>query len=242
VTESRPVVAIEDLVVRYRTGFSLGPLALSLDGGVTCVVGVNGAGKSTLLRVLVGAQRASGGCLTFSQDGVVGYLSQDPQLPRFATCEALLTHVAWLHKVPRSSRNRAVASSLDMVGLADLKERRIGTLSGGQQRRLAIAQALVHRPSLVVLDEPTAGLDPLQRVEIRSLISRLAATTAFVVSTHLVEDVRGVATRVVVLADGRIVFDGTTTGLEGLARDEAPGDTVLERALSHILQSSAAHD
>lgn len=218
-----------------RNGFRLGPLTFDLRPGVTCLVGPNGAGKSTLFRLLVGLERPDSGVVRLGDDAVVGYLPQSPAMPARATPAQFLTHVAWLHRIPRSSQADAVAAALAAVDLSDLAQRRIETLSGGMVRRLGIAQALVHRPSLILLDEPTVGLDPAQRAGLRETIAALGVDTTVLVSTHLVEDVRSLADRVLVVRDGSFVFDGTVTDLEGRSEPGALGDTPLERALTTVI-------
>ena len=131
--------------------------------------------------------------------------------------------MAWLQGVPKRDRGDSVARALDMVDLADKRASRISSLSGGMQRRLGIAQAVVHDPQVVVLDEPTVGLDPLQRVAVREVLAGLGRQRVLVVSTHLVEDVRALAVRVFVMTSGRIAYDGTVSGLEDQADAAAPG-------------------
>jgi ABC-2 type transport system ATP-binding protein len=124
---------------------------------------------------------------------------------------------------------------LDLVNLTDRIDSRIRTLSGGMKRRLGIAQALIHQPSVVLLDEPTAGLDPAQRLDVRSALRGFPHETTTIIATHLVEDVRALADRVVVIATGRIAFDGSVGGLEAMQADDAPGDSPLERAVAAII-------
>jgi ABC-2 type transport system ATP-binding protein len=152
-----------------------------------------------------------------------------------ATCEQFLRYVAWLQRVPNRDREAAVRSALDAVGLTEQRGKTVRALSGGMARRLGIAQALVHRPGLLLLDEPTAGLDPRQRVALRETIAAVGRNRIVLVSTHLVEDVRGLADRVIVLDGGQVVFDGDTGELARRATPASPGDTELERGLSAVL-------
>lgn len=228
-------LGLMDVVVRYRSGFHLGPITLSLNPGVTCLVGPNGAGKSTLLALLGGVQRPSAGRVARSTGVRVGQLPQQNSIPGYARCSDYVEHAAWVHGLGRDRRAQAVARALASVGLEDRGASRVRALSGGMHRRLGIAQAIVHEPTVVLLDEPTAGLDPLQRAALREVLVKMSATAAVLVSTHLVEDVRGLADRVVVLADGQIVFDGSVPQLEAMDDDSAPGATPLERAFSRVL-------
>jgi ABC-2 type transport system ATP-binding protein len=218
--------------------FTLGPLDLVLGPGVTCLVGPNGAGKTTFFRLVAGLEVATAGSVARAGDdgaSVLGFLPQDPSLPPQATCEQFLYYVAWLQRIPRSDRGPAVARALASVGLSDSSSQAIRTLSGGMARRLGIAHALVHDPGLVLLDEPTSGLDPRQRVRLRETVRALASDRMVLVSTHLVEDVRGLADRVLVLNDGTIMFDGNVPALEALDTPDAPGDTPLERAITALM-------
>ena len=224
----------------YRSGFRVGPISLELGAGVTCLVGANGAGKSTLFRLLTGEQRPSVGRVALGEGARVGFLPQAPALPGHATVEEFLVHVAWLQGISKRARGESVARALAMVDLADKRATRISSLSGGMQRRLGIAQAVVHDPQVVVLDEPTVGLDPLQRVAVREVLAELGHERVVIVSTHLVEDVRALAARVLVMTSGRIAFDGTVSGLEDQADEDAPGDSDLERGLAALMGSVEA--
>lgn len=231
----------EEVTKSYGPRFTLGPISLGITAGVTCLVGANGAGKSTLFRLAAKVDRPTSGTIALhaakSRTGL-GYLPQDPQFPNGATCEEFLHYVAWLQLVPKASRATAVADALTQVGLQDRKSSRIKTLSGGMRRRLGIAHALVHDPVLILLDEPTAGLDPKQRIALRDTISDVSRDRIIIVSTHLVEDVRGLADRVIVINEGTVVFDGDIGALEKHAESDAPGDTDLERAIATLIGNS----
>ncbi|WP_281363057.1 ATP-binding cassette domain-containing protein [Changpingibacter yushuensis] len=195
----------------------------------------HGAGKSTLFRLISGELRRPADSVRFSRAAGLGVLPQSPAFPTNATCEQFISHVAWLHGVPRAERSAAVDAALDRVGLSERKSSTIKSLSGGMVRRLGIAQAIVHNPSVLLLDEPTVGLDPVQRLAIRSVLEDLGETHIVFVSTHLVEDVRALAQRVIVMSEGSMVFDGAVETLESLASDDMPGETALERSLAALM-------
>ncbi len=244
------VVALEDLTFQFGargwiptrghgdSSFVLGPLSLEFDSGVVCLVGPNGAGKSTLMNLIVGLLPATSGSVALDGGHGVGFVPQQYRLPLRASCREFLDYAAWTHRMPARSRPEAVEAALEAVGLSERADDRIARLSGGMVRRLGVAQAIVHRPGVVVLDEPSAGLDPLQRASLREVIPDLAEDRLVLVSTHLVEDVRGLHARVVVLNEGRAVFDGGVAELEALDDPDAPGDSALERAVSALMRSA----
>ncbi|MFI9297569.1 ATP-binding cassette domain-containing protein [Streptomyces gardneri] len=228
-----------DVTKDHGGSFRLGPVSLEITSGVTCLVGPNGAGKSTFFRLAAGLEKPTSGTLALEGGGPskasIGYLPQDPELPRGATCEEFLHYVAWVHKVPGAKRATAVSEALALTNLTDRRTAKARTLSGGMARRLGIAQALIHDPALILLDEPTVGLDPRQRIALRETVAKAALGRIVIVSTHLVEDIRGLADRVIVLSAGSVVFDGDVPALEEHAQPDAPGDTDLERAIATLM-------
>ncbi len=219
-----------------RGAFKLGPITTTFCPGASFIVGSNGAGKTTLFEVLLGLDTSATGLIERTPETLaLGYLPQDPELPGRATCDQFLDYVCWLHKINRSERAAAIAKALTSVNLQSKHNSKISDLSGGMQRRLGIAQAIIHSPGVLLLDEPSAGLDPAQRIAFRGLIGDLATQRIVIVSTHLMDDVRSAADRILVLKDGSLAFDGTTRKILDLATDDAPGDTMLEKALSNLL-------
>ena len=223
-------VRITGLGKRYGTTTALEQLDLEIGPGVTGLLGPNGAGKTTLLRCLATALAPDTGRIeAFGLDPAVagqrtelrrrlGYLPQDPGLYPNFTASALLDYVAVLKELTDAPRRRAeVRRVLAEVGLADRARVKVRKLSGGMRQRLGLAQALLGDPALLVLDEPTVGLDPEQRMLFRALISRLGETRTVLLSTHQTEDVGALCERVVVLRQGREVFDGTPRALAALA-------------------------
>lgn len=234
------MISLDAATVRYPA-FQLGPIDLDLGSGVTCLVGANGAGKSTMFRILSGVEQPTDGQVLRSDDSRVGYLPQDLELPAGSTARQFLVFVGWLHGMRADAAVTAADDVLARVGLADRGRQRIGAMSGGMQRRLGVAHALVHGPDLVLLDEPTVGLDPLQRGDLRDTIAHVARDRGVIVSTHLTEDVRVLADRVVVLSGGAVAFDGSVTDLEALGDDgvttTGEGATRLDRAVATLLRS-----
>jgi ABC-2 type transport system ATP-binding protein len=223
-------VELEDVTKRYGSLRALDRVTLDLGPGITGLLGPNGAGKTTLTRILATLMSPTHGRVRL--DGLdpgdprqrleirrrLGYLPQDLGLyPRFTTFE-FVDYIAVLKELKhRGERHRKVRAAIASVGLEDLAKRKIKTLSGGMARRVGIAQALVADPELLLLDEPTAGLDPEQRARFRELVAGLGDHRQVLLSTHLVEDVAAICTTVVVLWNGRVLFSGAPAELRSRA-------------------------
>ncbi|WP_033320544.1 ABC transporter ATP-binding protein [Streptomyces yerevanensis] len=222
-------------------------LDLSLGTGVHGLLGPNGAGKTTLIRSLATVLRPAGGTLELlgtSLGGatdlrelrrLIGYLPQDFGYYKRFTVREFVEYMAWLKEVPRRDIPAAVQRAVERVGLADRADDRMRTLSGGMVRRAGIAQAIVNDPRILLLDEPTVGLDPAQRLRFRELLHELGIDTCVVVSTHLVEDVAAACTEVVLLAEGKLVFEGTPNELAAAGGPKDVGDSPIERGYSALL-------
>ena len=230
-------IDIEQLSKRYRGGhYALRDVDLTIGSGMFGLLGPNGAGKTTLIRILVtllaptsGRVSIDGLDLRRDRDRIrrmVGYLPQEfSQFPKLATWE-FLDYCAALGGLKRkSSRRERVDELLHDVGLFDARDRQASKLSGGMKRRLGIAQTLVNNPSIMVVDEPTVGLDPRERIRFRNLLARLAEGRVVLFSTHVVEDVEVACDRVIVFARGSMVFDGLPADLA----DEAQGRVWVAR-------------
>ncbi|MFD8975955.1 ABC transporter ATP-binding protein [Streptomyces sp. NPDC059593] len=246
-------VAVTGLTVRHRRTVALDALDLSLSPGVHGLLGPNGAGKTSLIRVLATVAAPSSGRVELLGGDVaghrertairrrLGYLPQEfGYYPGF-TVREFVAYVAWLKEVPADRAAAAVERAVARVGLADRIDDRIKTLSGGMVRRAGIAQAIVNEPELLLLDEPTAGLDPEQRVDFRELLRELGTEATVVVSTHLVEDVAAACTDVALIEAGRLAFRGTTAELAALGGEStAPGDSTtnaIERGYTAALRA-----
>ena len=215
----------------YGRTHALDGVDLSFDRGVTGLLGPNGAGKTTLLRIVATSIAADAGDVrllgrdphgshaevTAIRRGL-GYLPQELGYPSDMTTFGFVEYVAVLKEWnDRDRRHREVRRVLDLVGLGDLATKRVAKLSGGQRRRVGLAQALLGDPRILVLDEPTTGLDPTQRADLRRTLSVVGGQCAVLLSTHQTEDVAALCERVVVLADGTVRFDGAVTELVATA-------------------------
>ncbi|WP_037857187.1 ABC transporter ATP-binding protein [Streptomyces sp. NRRL S-340] len=223
-------VSASGLTLRYGGTAVLDDVSLRLEEGITGLLGPNGAGKTTLLRVLATAAPADRGAFTVlghdpgTTDGrlavrrLLGYLPQNPGFHPDFTAFAFVDYVAILKELTdRGARHQEVRRVLEEAGLGDVRGRRIKKLSGGMRQRVALAAALVGGPRFLVLDEPTVGLDPEQRMRFRDLVTRTAEGRTVLLSTHQTEDVGMLCNRVIVMAGGRIRFEGTPAELTARA-------------------------
>lgn len=234
--------AVDRVSHRFGSTLALDEVELRIQPGVLGLLGPNGAGKTTLMRVLAtvlpideGQAFVGGLDISDAQQAVevrrrLGYLPQVVGYYSAFTAAEFVEYVAWLKAMSPSEASEAVPWALEHVGMTDRAKVKMRKLSGGMRRRVGIAQAIVNRPSLLLLDEPTAGLDPEQRVIFRRLLRSLGESSAVVVSTHLVEDVAAACTRVAVMKEGKVCFEGTPQNLVDLGADAAvDGDTPVER-------------
>jgi ABC-2 type transport system ATP-binding protein len=220
-------ISAQGLTRRFGAHVAVNDLALELKRGeVLGLLGPNGAGKTTTMQMLTGNLAPSAGTvricgIDLQDDPVaakarVGYLPEVPPLYRELTVNEYLTLAAKLHRVPRAKRAEAVGAARQRCGLSDVGGKLIGALSKGYQQRVGIAQAIVHAPDVVILDEPTVGLDPNQIREIRSLIRELGGAHSVILSTHILPEVEAVCDRVQILHHGRIVYNDTIAALKGV--------------------------
>jgi ABC-2 type transport system ATP-binding protein len=248
---------VENVVVRFGQLTALESVSLSLKAGVTALLGENGAGKTTLLRVFATLLEPAAGTLLVDDRPLssrrdvahyrarIGYMPQVVPTLRHLTVRQFLEYFAYLKGIDRASAVRETTSCLRQVGLADKADERTTALSGGMQRRMGLAVALLGDPQILLLDEPTAGLDPVQRVEMRELVQACSRSRPVLLSTHLSEDVRTLAERTVVLHSGRVIFDGSLTdltdadaGRAGTA--EQPTANEVEAAFIALVRSGGA--
>jgi ABC-type multidrug transport system ATPase subunit len=225
-------------------------VSLELGSGVFGLLGPNGAGKTSLLRTLATVLPPSSGEIRlFDRDPRspaarreirrrLGYLPQNlGYYPSFTVVE-FIEYFALLKEMPSAAVPKAVAVAVERVDLGAKAKAKLRTLSGGMLRRVGIAQAIVNDPDLLLLDEPTAGLDPEQRVAFRALLREFGQRATVIVSTHLVEDVAAACTEVTLMDSGRIVFHGTPDELIARGQGHGVGDAPLERGYSAVLAAA----
>ncbi len=242
-------VQVQDVTQTFGRTQALKGVDLEIGRGVFGLLGPNGAGKTTLLRTLATALAPGGGSVRLLGYDVrdhaqrrelrrrLGYLPQAlGYYPNFTVAE-FVEYFALLKEMPHDTVRLAVARAIERVELGDRARAKLKTLSGGMLRRVGIAQAIVNEPELLLLDEPTAGLDPEQRVTFRRLLREVGTRGTVIVSTHLVEDVGAACGQVALMQGGRIVFQGTPGQLmdRGDDTDDVAGDSLLERGYSAVL-------
>jgi ABC-2 type transport system ATP-binding protein len=244
-------VEIVDLTRRFGRTQAVAGVSLQAGPGVFGLLGPNGAGKTSLLRMLATVIQPSSGTLRLlgRDPGSygprreirrrLGYLPQNlGYYPGFTVAE-FVEYFALLKDMPPGRVPTAVAAAIERTGLGDKARAKLRTLSGGMLRRAGIAQAIVNEPDLLLLDEPTAGLDPQQRVAFRSMLRDLGQRATVIVSTHLVEDVGAACTKVALMSQGKILFYGTPAELtERADGTDAAGDAPLERGYSAVLAAA----
>lgn len=215
---------IDRVTKQYKNKIAVDRVSKSLQCGIYGLLGENGAGKTTLMRMICSILEPSGGELRLDgreilQMGeeyreLLGYLPQDfGYYPNF-TAQEFLLYIASLKGLSRAYAKKRSRQLLIEVGLENEAKHRIKTFSGGMRQRLGIAQALLNEPKILVLDEPTAGLDPKERVRFRKLIADLGKDRIVILSTHVVSDVEAIADQILVMKQGQIVADGTVEKLE----------------------------
>jgi ABC-2 type transport system ATP-binding protein len=227
------MISISDLTKTYSGKVqALRGIDLEIGSGMFGLVGPNGAGKTTLMRVLAGLVRPTSGTVRvlgndvttphgkLATKAVLGYLPQELGLYPNLTAREFLDYIAILKGVTdRSVRRQQVTDTLQQVRLSDEADRQLKTYSGGMKRRVGIAQALLGDPQLLIVDEPTAGLDPEERVRLRNLLSDMAARRTVILSTHIVEDISQSCNDLAVIAHGKVLFRGTPRDLIARARE-----------------------
>jgi ABC-2 type transport system ATP-binding protein len=245
-------VEIKGLTRQFRRRQAIAGVDVEIGPGVFGLLGPNGAGKTTLLRTLATVLPPSSGTIRLlGRDPVdhrqrreirhrLGYLPQSlGYYPNFTVFE-FVEYFALLKEIPPTRASQATARAIERVRLAERARSKLRTLSGGMLRRVGIAQALVNDPELLLLDEPTAGLDPEQRVEFRALLREIGKQATVVVSTHLVEDVGTACDQVALMLEGRIVFRGTPDELTSRGDGHTVGDAPLERGYAAVVAAARA--
>ena len=216
-------LSVDRITKQYKNKIAVDRISFELTEGVTGLLGANGAGKTTLMRMMSGILTPTSG--EISADGIpvqaesyralLGYLPQDfGYYPEF-TAREFLEYFSALKGIEKKRAREKTKELLELVGLSDVAGKKIKTFSGGMKQRVGIAQALLNDPKILILDEPTAGLDPKERVRFRTLIEELGKNSIVLLSTHIVSDIEHIADRIIMMKDGALVWQGRQSDVEG---------------------------
>jgi len=218
------MIEVKELVKTYNQRTAVNRVTFSVKKGeILGFLGPNGAGKSTTMKILSGFIPASSGVAEVNGFDVaknpieakasIGYLPETPPVYTGMEVEAYLTFAARLHQVPKSRAKAAVNDAMEKCGITEVRHRLIGNLSKGYRQRVGLAQAIAHNPPVLILDEPTVGLDPRQIIDIRNLIKSLGGEHTVILSTHILPEVQATCSRVVVIDRGQVVAEDTLSGI-----------------------------
>ena len=216
-------LVIDRVSKQYKNKIAVDRVSVTLEQGVVGLLGANGAGKTTLIRMICGILEPSSGTVSFNgvnagreeYRAMLGYLPQDfGYYPEF-TARDFLLYFAALKGIQKRQARQRTDELLELVTVQDVAKKKIKTFSGGMKQRLGIAQALLNHPKLLVMDEPTAGLDPKERVKFRNILDTLGEESLVLLSTHIVSDVEHIADEVLMMKDGQLIFKGPWTQEKG---------------------------
>lgn len=218
---------IDRVSKQYKNNIAVDRISVKLHKGVYGLLGANGAGKTTLMRMICGILKPTSGTISFDDmdvseedyRSVLGYLPQDfGYYPEFSGMDFLL-YMSALKGMGKAEAKRRTNELLQLVSLQDVAKKKIKTYSGGMKQRLGIAQALLGQPQLLVLDEPTAGLDPKERVRFRNLIEDLGKESIVLLSTHIVSDIEQIADMVLIMKGGQLIYQDKWNDSKGNLED-----------------------
>ena len=216
-------IRVDRVTKQYKNKIAVDRVSFELKEGVTGLLGANGAGKTTLMRMMSGILEPTGG--EIDADGIqvtaeqyramLGYLPQDfGYYPEF-TARKFMMYMSALKGLSKSHARRKTEELLELVGLEAVADKKIGTFSGGMKQRVGIAQTLINNPKILILDEPTAGLDPGERARFRSMIADIGKDNIVLFSTHIVSDLEHIAGNVLIMKEGSLVYDGSWDNQNG---------------------------
>ncbi len=233
---------IDRVTKNYGSKIACDRLSITLEKGVYGLLGANGAGKTTLMRMMCGILQPTSGTISYDSIDVsreeyrdiLGYLPQDfGYYPEF-TARDFMMYIAALKGIPKSKAKAKTAELLETVSLKNEEKKKIKTFSGGMKQRLGIAQALLNDPKILVLDEPTAGLDPKERIKFRNIISRMGADRIILLSTHIVSDIEHIANTILVMKNGQLIHEGSLEDIISVIRGKVWECTVDSRTADEL--------
>ena len=238
---------IECASKRYGKQYALKDFSVTFTNGVYGLLGPNGAGKTTLINGILGIMPLDGGKIYLEGTDVkklgnayyrkIGYLPQYPQFYKNYSCKEFLTYICVLKGMKKRQIKGRVQELLELVNLKEAAGKKVGALSGGMRQRLGIAQALANDPEILILDEPTAGLDPKERIRLRNMISKLSKDRIVLLATHIVSDVEYVAKEVVIMNQGKLADKGDCGSLTEAVRNQVWQMEVAEEEIDRLLEN-----
>ncbi len=238
------LIKIKNISKSYGKKTALKNVNLTFESGIYGLLGPNGAGKTTLINIMVTALSPTDGVVLYRGKNIqdknskylesLGFLPQNPKFYKNYTAEEFLRYMAALKNVNKNLDKR-IDSLLRLVNLYEEKNNKIGTFSGGMIQRIGIAQALLNNPRILILDEPTAGLDPKERIRFRNLIAKVSKNRCVILATHIVPDVEYIANKVILLKDGTVYKNDTPINLMNEISDKVWSVTVNQGELENLL-------
>lgn len=239
-------IEIKNVTKRYGKQYALKGFSVTLEDGVYGLLGPNGAGKTTLINIILGILPADTGAIFLDGTNVnamkrsyfdlVGYLPQYPEFYKHYTCREFLDYMCVIKNINKKIAKERIDELLQMVNLKDAESKRIGAFSGGMRQRLGIAQAILNDPKILILDEPTAGLDPKERIRFRNIISKLSKNRIVILATHIVTDVEFIAKEVMIMNKGQLLQKGTLQQLTEPIMSKVWKMEVDEETSNHLLE------
>ena len=238
-------IKLKKLCKSYGNKQALKNVSLELTPGIYGLLGPNGAGKSTIMNIITGNLKQTSGDILFNDKDIrlvgksfrqgIGYCPQRQTLYPSFTAEQFLCYMSSLHGINKKRAKDRIDWALKIFSLYDVKDKKIKSLSGGMKQRLLLAQAVLHDPDILILDEPTAGLDPRQRIAVRNIIGEIALHKIVLISTHVVQDVEYIAKEIIFLSDGEIICQGTANELIDRINNQVWEIVTTEEALPEIM-------
>ena len=234
-------LSLDRLTKHYKSKIAVDCISTTMTPGIYGLLGANGAGKTTLMRMLCGILEPTSGDVLYNGHSIfemgsayrnlLGYLPQDFGCYPSYTAQEFLLYMSSLKGIPSHTAKKRTEELLETVGLSNVAAKRIKTFSGGMKQRLGIAQALLNHPKILILDEPTAGLDPKERVRLRNILADFASDKIVLLSTHIVSDVEAIADEVFLMKKGAFILQGAIEDLVSYAEGKVWEFTIPEREL-----------
>ncbi|ALS25564.1 ABC transporter ATP-binding protein [Paenibacillus sp. 32O-W] len=249
-------VTFKGISKRYKGKYALQDFSAELENGIYGLLGTNGAGKTTLINIFVGILKSDSGQVLI--DGIdarslgvnflsrIGYLPQFPQFYKSFKVIEFLRYMCVLKGIPAEQGEKRAKELLEIVNLSDAAGKKIGALSGGMRQRVGIVQAMLNNPDILILDEPTAGLDPQERIRFRNLIAKFSENRTVLLATHIVSDIEFIANQVILLKNGRLLKQDTPQalvgGIAGKVWEVAATDETIDEKLNRLKVSNMMRD